>query len=44
MKNKYNLSVLDQIGFNNTYTLAMMPDIAEKYNINTISDLPKTYR
>ncbi len=41
MKNKYNLSVLDQIGFNNTYTLAMMPDIAEKYNINTISDLQK---
>lgn len=39
MKNKYNLSVLDPLGFNNTYTLSMMPDVAKKYNINTISDL-----
>lgn len=41
MKNKYNLSILDPIGFNNTYTLSMMPDVAKKYNINTISDLAK---
>lgn len=41
MNTEYNLSVLDQLGFNNTYTLSMMPDIAEKYNINTISDLAK---
>ncbi|MGL6108056.1 ABC transporter permease/substrate-binding protein [Romboutsia sp.] len=39
MKDRYDLELLDSIGFSNTYTLAMMPDVAEKYNINTISDL-----
>lgn len=39
MKEKYNLSVLDSLGFNNTYTLAMKPEVAAKYNISTISDL-----
>lgn len=39
MEEKYNLSVLNPIGFNNTYTLAMMPEVAKKYNINSISDL-----
>ena len=41
MNKDYNLSVLNSLGFNNTYTLAMMPDVAQKYNINTISDLKK---
>ena len=41
MSDDYNLSVLDPIGFNNTYALGVMPDIAEKYNLNTISDLKK---
>lgn len=41
MNDRYNLSVLDSLGFNNTYTLAMMPEVANKYNINTISDLKK---
>lgn len=39
MNDKYNLSVLNPIGFNNTYTLSMMADVANKYNINSISDL-----
>ncbi|AIY83465.1 binding--dependent transport system inner membrane component family protein [Clostridium baratii str. Sullivan] len=41
MNTKYGLTLLDPIGFNNTYTLAMMPDVAKKYNINTLSDLAK---
>lgn len=39
MKDKYNLTVLEPLGFNNTYTLAMKKDDAQKYNIKTISDL-----
>lgn len=41
MNSKYGITLLDPIGFNNTYTLAMMPEVAEKYNINTLSDLAK---
>ncbi len=41
MKDKHNLDVLKPLGFNNTYALGMMPDVAKKYNINTISDLKK---
>ncbi len=41
MSKDYNLTVMDPIGFNNTYVLGVMPDIAEKYNLNTISDLKK---
>lgn len=41
MTKKYDLKLLDPIGFNNTYTLAMMPEVSEKYGINTISDLSK---
>ncbi|MGM9532380.1 glycine betaine ABC transporter substrate-binding protein, partial [Intestinibacter sp.] len=37
----YDLQLLDPLGFNNTYTLAMEQDVAEKYNINTYSDLAK---
>lgn len=40
-KNKYNIEVLKQMGFNNTYTLAVTKETAEKYNLKTISDLAK---
>lgn len=41
LQEKYNLTVLDPMGFNNTYTLAIKKDTAQKYNIETISDLCK---
>ncbi|MGN1031865.1 MAG: glycine betaine ABC transporter substrate-binding protein [Intestinibacter sp.] len=37
----YGLKLLDPLGFNNTYTLAMEEDVANKYNIETYSDLAK---
>ncbi|WP_244835037.1 glycine betaine ABC transporter substrate-binding protein [Clostridium sp. BJN0001] len=37
----YQLEWLKPLGFNNTYVLAMTKDLANKYNINTISDLKK---
>lgn len=39
MKDRYNLKLLKPLGFNNTYTLAMMPEVAKKYNIESITDL-----
>lgn len=39
MSEKYNLSCLDTIGFNNTYCLATSQDISEQYGITKISDL-----
>lgn len=41
MKKQYDLNVLESLGFNNTYTLAIRKDTAEKYHIQTISDLCK---
>ena len=41
MKKQYNFTVLEPLGFNNTYTLAMSKQTADKYNIETISDLCK---
>ena len=41
MEKDYGLTLLDPIGFNNTYSLAMLPELASKYGINTISDLTK---
>ncbi|MGN1182962.1 MAG: glycine betaine ABC transporter substrate-binding protein, partial [Faecalibacillus sp.] len=41
MKNKYNLKVLQSLGFNNTYTLAVKKETAQKYHLKTISDLCK---
>lgn len=41
MEKTHNLTLLDPIGFNNTYTLAMKPEIADKYGLNSISDLAK---
>ena len=40
-QSQFNLTVLDALGFNNTYTLAMDKKTAQKYNIETISDLCK---
>lgn len=40
-KKNYNMEWLKPLGFNNTYVLAMKKDLANKYNISTISDLTK---
>ena len=40
-KEKYNLEYVNLYGFNNTYSLAVNKDIAEKYNLKTYSDLAK---
>ncbi|GGH83420.1 osmoprotectant transport system permease protein [Pullulanibacillus pueri] len=40
-KEKYDLDWLEPIGFNNTYTLTVRQEDAEKYGLNTISDLKK---
>lgn len=40
-KEKYDLEMLNPLGFNNTYTLAVRKEDAEKYNLNTFSDLSK---
>jgi osmoprotectant transport system substrate-binding protein len=34
-----NLYLLKELGFNNTYTFSVRPEIAEEYNLETISDL-----
>lgn len=39
MKKRYNLTVLEDLNFNNTYTLAVTKETQEKYNLKTISDL-----
>jgi osmoprotectant transport system permease protein len=36
---KYNTTWLKPLGFNNTYTLAVKKETAEKYNLKTLSDL-----
>lgn len=38
-KDQYNIEVLKQIGFNNTYVLAVTKETAQKYKLQTISDL-----
>lgn len=37
----YGMEWLEPIGFNNTYVLSMKRELANKYNVNTISDLSK---
>ena len=39
LKEKYDLNMLDDLNFNNTYTLSVRKDTAQKYNLKTISDL-----
>jgi osmoprotectant transport system permease protein len=38
---KYNITLLQPLGFNNTYALAVRKDTAKQYNLNTVSDLAK---
>jgi osmoprotectant transport system permease protein len=40
-KKDYNIEWLKPLGFNNTYALAVKQEFADKYNLNTISDLAK---
>lgn len=40
-KEQFNIEVLKQMRFNNTYTLAVKKETAEKYNLESISDLAK---
>ncbi|GAB6168288.1 glycine betaine ABC transporter substrate-binding protein [Clostridium carnis] len=35
----YKVSFLEPLGFNNTYAMAVKKETAEKYNLNTVSDL-----
>jgi osmoprotectant transport system permease protein len=38
---KYNIKLLQPLGFNNTYAVAVRQDTAKQYNLSTISDLAK---
>lgn len=38
-KEQFNIEVLRQMSFNNTYTLAVTQEMAKKHNLNKISDL-----
>ncbi|MEF9934129.1 MAG: glycine betaine ABC transporter substrate-binding protein [Clostridium sp.] len=40
-KEKHNIEILDPIGFNNTYGIAVKRGFAEKNNLKTITDLKK---
>lgn len=40
-KSDYNLEILNPLGFNNTYAMAVTQETAEKYNLKTVSDLAK---
>lgn len=40
-KEQFDIIVLKQMGFNNTYVLAVTKETAEKYKLKTISDLAK---
>jgi osmoprotectant transport system permease protein len=40
-KEQFDIDVLKQMNFNNTYTLAVTKETAEKYNLKSISDLAK---
>lgn len=39
MKEKHNMAYLEPMKFNNTYTIALKPDVAKKYNLEKIGDL-----
>ena len=41
LRDRYNVRMLDRIGFNNTYTLSVRPDTAQQFNLRTISDLAR---
>lgn len=39
LSQEHQIEMLDQLGFNNTYVLAVRSETAEQYNLKTISDL-----
>ena len=39
LEEEYDMTLLDPMAFNNTYTLAVTSEFAEQYNVETISDL-----
>ena len=39
LEERFGLLMLEPLGFNNTYCLAVMPELAEKHNLKTYSDL-----
>ena len=41
MRDRHNVRMLERIGFNNTYALAVRPDTAEQFNLRTLSDLAR---
>ena len=41
LKEQHDINVLQQMGFNNTYALAVRPEIADQHNIVSISDLTR---
>jgi len=41
LRDRYSVRMLDKIGFNNTFTLAVRPDTAQQFNLRTISDLAR---
>lgn len=41
LKEQYDIDLLKQFGFNNTYILAVRPDTADQYNLSTVSDLAR---
>ncbi len=41
LEEQYNLTMLDPLGFNNTYTLAVQKQLADDYGLKTYSDLAK---
>jgi osmoprotectant transport system permease protein len=41
LKDEYRILMLNPLGFNNTYTLSVRPETAEKYGLKTYSDLAK---
>ncbi|GAA0083674.1 glycine betaine ABC transporter substrate-binding protein [Clostridium sp. CTA-7] len=40
-KKDYGIEVLNPMGFNNTYAMAVTKETADKYNLKTVSDLAK---
>lgn len=40
-KDKFDIDVLDPLGFNNTYAMMVTPETAAKYNLKTISDMAR---
>ncbi len=41
LKEQYDINILKQMGFNNTFAIGVTQEVAEQYNLVTISDLAK---